>query len=55
MQVVYAWMLRSTPLVLPLVSAGSLKQLDENLGALKLELGEAEMKRLEEAGAPVRD
>jgi aryl-alcohol dehydrogenase-like predicted oxidoreductase len=50
-QVLYAWMLASTPLVLPLVSAGSLKQLDENLGALKISLDQAQMKKLDEAGA----
>ena len=54
-QVVYAWMLKSTPLVVPLVSAGSMMQLDENLGALKLSLSDAQMKRLDDAGAPVRD
>jgi aryl-alcohol dehydrogenase-like predicted oxidoreductase len=52
LQVVYAWMLRSTPLCLPLVSAGSRKQLDENLGALRVALDDAQMKRLNEAGAP---
>jgi aryl-alcohol dehydrogenase-like predicted oxidoreductase len=54
-QVIYAWMLQSTPLVLPLVSAGSMKQLDENLGALKVSLSDAHMKRLDEAGAPAPD
>jgi aryl-alcohol dehydrogenase-like predicted oxidoreductase len=54
-QVVYAWMLQSTPLVLPLTSAGSKEQLDENLGALKLNLSNAHMARLDEAGAPVED
>jgi aryl-alcohol dehydrogenase-like predicted oxidoreductase len=54
-QVVYAWMLRSTPLVLPLVSAGSLRQLEENLGALQVKLDEAQMKRLDEAGDPARE
>ncbi len=51
-QVVYAWMLRSTPLALPLVSAGSLQQLDENLGALDVKLDDGLMKRLDEAGDP---
>ncbi len=54
-QVVYAWMLRSTPPVLPLVSAGSLKQLNENLGALGVNLDDAQMKMLDEAGAPRSD
>lgn len=52
LQVVYAWMLRSTPLALPLVSVGSLQQLSENLGALGVRLDDAQMKRLDEAGNP---
>lgn len=54
-QVVYAWMLRSTPLVLPLVSAGSMQQLDENLDALRVNLDDAQMKMLDQAGDPARD
>jgi aryl-alcohol dehydrogenase-like predicted oxidoreductase len=53
-QLVYAWMLHSRPLALPLVSAGSLEQLDENLGSLRISLDEARMKRLDEAGDPPR-
>lgn len=53
-QVVYAWMLQSTPPVLPLVSAGSVSQLDENLGSLSLTLSAGHMARLDGAGsAPV--
>jgi aryl-alcohol dehydrogenase-like predicted oxidoreductase len=54
-QVVYAWMLRSIPLALPLVSAGSVQQLDENLGALTVKISDSQMKRLDEAGDPARD
>jgi len=54
-QLVYAWMLHSTPLALPLVSAGSVQQLDENLGALEITLDVSQMKRLDEAGDPPRD
>jgi aryl-alcohol dehydrogenase-like predicted oxidoreductase len=52
LQLVYAWMLHSTPLALPLVSAGSVQQLEENLGALKTTLDAGQMKRLDEAGDP---
>ncbi len=55
LQLVYAWMLHSTPLALPLVSAGSVAQLDENLGALQITLDGAQMKRLDEAGDPSED
>ena len=48
----YAWMLQSTPVVLPLVSAGSPAQLEENLGALDVSLSAAQMQVLTEAGNP---
>ncbi len=51
-QVMYAWMLQSSPAVLPLVSAGSLQQLDENLGALRVSLSEAQVRALTDAGNP---
>ena len=51
-QVMYAWMLQSSPPVLPLVSAGSREQLDENLGALAVTLSDARMKILNDAGNP---
>jgi aryl-alcohol dehydrogenase-like predicted oxidoreductase len=51
-QVVYAWMLRSTPAVLPLVSAGTIEQLDEDLGCLNVTLSADHMKRLDGAGTP---
>lgn len=51
-QVMYAWMLQSSPAVLPLVSAGSLDQLNENLGALGVALNEKQMRALTEAGNP---
>jgi aryl-alcohol dehydrogenase-like predicted oxidoreductase len=55
LRLVYAWMLHSAPLALPLVSAGSLRQLDENLGALESILNAGQMKRLDEAGDPPKD
>ncbi len=51
-QVMYAWMLQSTPPALPLVSAGTLEQLDEDLGVLRLALSREQMERLDRAGAP---
>jgi aryl-alcohol dehydrogenase-like predicted oxidoreductase len=51
-QVMYAWMLQSSPAVLPLVSAGSPEQLKENLGALQVSLSQAQMRALNEAGNP---
>ncbi len=50
-QVMYAWMLQSTPVVLPLVSAGTLAQLDENLGSLSLTLSAEHLARLDGAGS----
>ena len=50
-QVVFAWMLQSSPPVLPLVSAGTIAQLDENLGSLRLRLDKDQMERLDRAGA----
>ncbi len=51
-QVMFAWMLHSAPAVLPLVSAGSVGQLDENLGALSVSLSAEQMRRLDAAGNP---
>jgi aryl-alcohol dehydrogenase-like predicted oxidoreductase len=51
-QVMYAWMLQSTPVALPLVSAGTPAQLEENLGALGVTLSEKQMRTLTEAGNP---
>ena len=53
-QVVYAWMLQSVPTVLPLVSAGTLEQLDEDLGSLRLTLSREQMARLDSAGSPAK-
>jgi len=49
-QVVLAWLLASRPAILPIPGASSVAQLDEILGALDLELDEATMTRLDEAG-----
>jgi aryl-alcohol dehydrogenase-like predicted oxidoreductase len=48
-QVVLAWMLQSEPSVLPLMSASSLAQLEENLGAVAVTLSDDQLARLEAA------
>jgi aryl-alcohol dehydrogenase-like predicted oxidoreductase len=50
-QVVYAWMLQSDPLVIPLVGASTVEQMRENLGALEIELSADQMARLNDASA----
>jgi aryl-alcohol dehydrogenase-like predicted oxidoreductase len=45
-QVVLAWMLQSTPPVLPLIAASDEAQLAENLGALEVQLSADQMARL---------
>ncbi|GIJ46770.1 oxidoreductase [Virgisporangium aliadipatigenens] len=49
-QVVLAWLLASEPKVIPIPGASSVEQLDEILGALKLDLSPEIMARLDEAG-----
>jgi aryl-alcohol dehydrogenase-like predicted oxidoreductase len=50
-QVILAWMMQSTPLVVPVMAAGSEAQMEENLAALDLVLSADEMARLTTAGA----
>lgn len=49
-QVILAWMLQSTPTILPLIAASDEAQLRENLGALELTLNAEQMNRLNTAG-----
>ncbi|MBE0699037.1 MAG: aldo/keto reductase [Anaerolineaceae bacterium] len=49
-QVILAWMLQSSPLILPVFAASTREQMEEDISALKLELTEAQMKQLNEAG-----
>jgi aryl-alcohol dehydrogenase-like predicted oxidoreductase len=49
-QVVLAWMLQTDPPVIPIIGASNRDQMDENLGALELTLGDAMMERLNNAG-----
>lgn len=51
-QVVYAWMLHSSPAVIPLVGASTLSQLDEALEATELELTSEQHARLEATRTP---
>ena len=45
-QVLLAWLLRRSPVMLPIPGTLSLEHLKENLGALRLELGDAEFQSL---------
>lgn len=49
-QVVLAWLMQSTPCVLPLIAASSEEQLQDNLGALDVTLSAEQMERLNTAG-----
>ena len=50
-QVVYAWMIQSDPPVIPLVAASTAEQMEENLGALEIELSAEQMAQLNDATA----
>jgi len=50
-QVVLAWMVQSDPVVIPLVGASAVDQLEESLGALAIELSADQMARLHNASA----
>lgn len=48
-QVVLAWMLQSTPAIIPLMAVSNAAQLDENLGGARLALSAEQMQRLDGA------
>jgi aryl-alcohol dehydrogenase-like predicted oxidoreductase len=48
-QIVYAWMMQSDPPVIPLIGATTYEHIEENLGALEVELDDAQMSRLNNA------
>ena len=48
-QIVYAWMMQNDPPVIPLMAASTDEQIEENLGALKVKLSDAQMSRLNSA------
>jgi aryl-alcohol dehydrogenase-like predicted oxidoreductase len=49
-QVILRWMLQSSPVILPLIAASNEAQLQDNLGALNLQLSDEQMERLDTAG-----
>jgi aryl-alcohol dehydrogenase-like predicted oxidoreductase len=50
-QIVLAWMTQSDPPVIPLVAASTTAQMQENLGALEIDLSAEQMARLNSASA----
>ena len=50
-QVVLAWMMQGDPAIIPVISASTRSQLDENLGALQITLSDDQLRRLTSAGA----
>ncbi|SRR5579884_837620 len=48
-QVVLAWMMQSTPTVIPIIAASTREQLSENLGALHVHLSQQQMETLNAA------
>ena len=48
-QVLYAWMMQSDPPVIPLMAASTDEQIEENLGALDINLSDEQMSRLNNA------
>ena len=53
LQVVLAWMLASTPAILPLIASSTAEQLEENLGSLEVVLTADQLERLDRAGTPL--
>jgi aryl-alcohol dehydrogenase-like predicted oxidoreductase len=51
-QVIIAWMLRSDPIVLPIIAGSRPEQVRENLAALKVNLSDEQLVRLTKAGDP---
>ncbi len=54
-QVVLAWLIAGRPSIIPITGSSSVAQLDEQLGAMSLELDAATMERLNLAGREVAD
>jgi aryl-alcohol dehydrogenase-like predicted oxidoreductase len=48
-QVVLAWMMQSDPPVIPLMAASTDEQIEEDMGALEINLSEAQMSQLNDA------
>ncbi|MDB5585792.1 MAG: aldo/keto reductase [Devosia sp.] len=49
-QIALAWMLKRSPVMLPIPGTGSVKHLEENVGAASIELSDAEFKTLDAVG-----
>jgi aryl-alcohol dehydrogenase-like predicted oxidoreductase len=49
-QIVLAWMMQSSPVVIPINAASTMDQLKENLGAIDVKLSSEQMDRLNQAG-----
>lgn len=49
-QVILAWLMQHSPHTIPLVSAGTMEQLEENLAAAHLILTEEQLHNLDSAG-----
>ena len=45
-QVVIAWLLKKSPVMLPIPGTGNVRHLEENMGALKVQLSDADFKSL---------
>ncbi len=52
-QVALAWLLAKKPWIVPIPGTTKLHRLEENLGAVKVKLGEQEMRELDEAAARI--
>jgi aryl-alcohol dehydrogenase-like predicted oxidoreductase len=48
-QIALAWLLARSPVMLPIPGTGSVEHLEENMGAIEVELTDEEMERLDEA------
>jgi len=51
-QVIIAWMLQGDPPLVPIVAGSQLEQLAENIAALRVELSDDQIRRLDSAGNP---
>jgi pyridoxine 4-dehydrogenase len=50
-QVALAWLLRKSPVMLPIPGTGKVRHLEENMGGAALELSEEDFLALDQAGA----
>jgi aryl-alcohol dehydrogenase-like predicted oxidoreductase len=53
-QVALAWLLAQKPWIVPIPGTTKLHRLEENLGAVDLELGASELKQIEVAAAKIK-